>query len=269
MAISSNATAIIFNNSTVQTTAFSKTSGLTFTTAAITSTAAGSAATLALYTPGAICAPSIVAATQIFCTGATQIEYLDTIGPLAHSMLLTVNNATNHAHGTTSTVQYVSVIPITTNVYHLGSTAVRWGAAWVTSGSLVASDENLKTDITSITDQERAVALEVKKNLKRFKFKDAVAKKGFDVARYHFGCIAQEVEQIFRDGGLDPFKYGIIGFDTWYEGTKISLNGQNQEFEDVDISYTPKDGYVKKELHSVRYDELITFILSALAGTNG
>jgi hypothetical protein len=258
MAISSNATAIIFNNSTVQTTAFSKTSGLTFTTAAITSTAA----TLALCTPGAICAPSIVAATQIFCTGATQIQYLVT------DMILTVNNATNHAHGTTSTVQYKDIIPITTNVYHLGSTAVRWGAAWVTSGSLVASDENLKTDITSISNQERDVALEVKKNLKRFKFKEAVAKKGFDTARYHFGCIAQEVEQIFRDGGLDPFKYGIIGFDTWYEGVKISLNGQNQEFEDIDISYTPKDGYVKKELHSVRYDELITFILSALAGTS-
>ena len=259
MAISSNATAIIFNNSTVQTTAFSKTSGLTFTTAAITSTAA----TLALCTPGAICAPSILAANQIFCTGATQIACFST------DAVMTVNNQINHALGPTSTVQYVSIIPITTNVYHLGSTAVRWGAAWVVSGSLVASDENLKTDITSITDQERAVALEVKKNLKRFKFKDAVAKKGFDVARYHFGCIAQEVEQIFRDGGLDPFKYGIIGFDTWYEGTKISLNGQNQEFEDVDISYTPKDGYVKKELHSVRYDELITFILSALAGTNG
>jgi hypothetical protein len=142
---------------------------------------------------------------------------------------------------------------------------LRWAQAWLNADQLVVSDENLKTDITPLSSQEKVVALEIKKNLKRFKFKDAVAKKGFDNARYHFGCIAQEVEQIFRDGGLDPFKYGILGFDIWYEGPKIGLDIQNQEYQDIDVSSTPKDGYVRKELYSVRYNELITFIISALA----
>ena len=257
MALTSNNTAIVFgSNATVQTTAFSKTSGLTFTTAPITSTAAA----VSLCTRGMLCASAIQAATQNFNTGATGFCYLVT------DIILTVNNAVHTAFGTTSTTQYVNMVPSTTGTYSLGSTSLRWSQAWVTSGSLVVSDENLKTDITPLSSQEKVVALEIKKNLKRFKFKDAVAEKGFDNARYHFGCIAQEVEQIFRDGGLDPFKYGILGFDIWYEGTKISLDMHNQEYEDLDVSSTPKEGYVRKELYSVRYDELITFIISALAG---
>jgi len=129
---------------------------------------------------------------------------------------------------------------------------------WVSGGSYTTtSDGNLKTDITPISEQERAVALELQKNLKRFKFKDAVAEKGFDEARYHLGCIAQEVEQIFRDKGLDPFKYSMIGFDTWYEG----INPETQELE---IAYVPTSGYTKKELYSIRYSELLSFIMAAM-----
>ena len=93
--------------------------------------------------------------------------------------------------------------------------------------------------------------------LKRYKLKDAVLKKGFEEARYHFGCIAQEVEEIFRDGGLDPFQYGVICYNDVYE----MIDPITQERK---VSSDPIDGYTKTVEYSVRYDEMLSFIASAL-----
>jgi hypothetical protein len=59
------------------------------------------------------------------------------------------------------------------------------------------------------------VALRIKSMLKRYRFRDAFAKKG-DGARYHFGAVAQEVAQAFADEGLDASRYGMFCSDTWY-----------------------------------------------------
>ena len=270
MAITSNATAIAFNDASVQTSNFSLTCGHAFTcqlcfgagfsTCIGSPTPATNQSTLSFCTTGQLTTPTFCSKFRNFesaageAYGSTSMYTGGTIGCLV-TRVGSVNTAifTTTAHNAGSNLFPTS----TAAALSLGTTSLRWATIWVTGGSLIVSDQNYKTDITPISDQEKAVALEIKRNIKRFKFKDAVAKKGFDAARYHFGCIAQEVEQIFRDAGLDPFQYGVVGYDIWYE----RFNPTTQRTE---VVQEPTDGYVETTLYSVRYDELLSFIASAL-----
>ena len=58
-----------------------------------------------------------------------------------------------------------------------------------------------------------------------------------DDARIHVGVIAQEVEQAFVEGGLDPRRYALFCEDTLEDGSKRL---------------------------GIRYDELLAFIVAAL-----
>lgn len=254
MAISRSVNTITFSDGTTQTQAFCTACLNTFCTNPVninfgsasvpaftaTATIAAGSATICFY--------NLVCTTSFYRqgTGASACINFD------------VSSSTKRTYFASCVVQRNIIEPWTTNTLNLGSTSLRWSTLWIAGGSVTnVSDENHKTDITPISDQERAVALELQKNLKRFKFKDAVTEKGFEEARYHLGCIAQEVAQIFRDKGLDPFKYGMIGYDIWYEG----INPDTQDFERVD---TPTDGYVKKDMYSIRYSELLSFIIAAM-----
>lgn len=64
------------------------------------------------------------------------------------------------------------------------------------------------------TESERLAALEIKENIWRFKFKDAVKIKS-DGARIHFGVGAQTVGNILRKYGLDPNNYAFWCYDEW------------------------------------------------------
>ena len=52
--------------------------------------------------------------------------------------------------------------------------------------------------------------------IKTFRWKKSYERKG-EEARIHTGVIAQEVEQAFRDEGLDPFRYGMLARGDHYE----------------------------------------------------
>lgn len=129
-----------------------------------------------------------------------------------------------------------AVRPQTDNSRALGGSARRWSTIYAGTGAINTSDFNLKEQITDLSDTEKAVALSLKPLIKKFKFKDAVAAKGED-ARWHIGVIAQEVISAFEAQGLDAFKYGIVCLDALDDDTLR---------------------------HSIRYDELIIFILAAL-----
>jgi hypothetical protein len=271
MAITINDSSITFNDGFVQTIPFSLTVGHAFTcqlcfstgytVTAANATSLSGTATLAFCTPGQVCAPTLcthyrnfeVSANQ--STGSTVFYNGNPVN--IGCLIMRVGSANVAAWTTTASFSGSHFLPSPNNTHTLGSTTLRWAEIWVTGGSLIVSDKNLKTDITLISVQEKAVALEIKRNLKRYKLKDAVLKKGFEEARYHFGCIAQEVEQIFQDGGLDPFQYGVIGCDEVYE----MIDPITQERK---VSSDPIDGYIKTLEYSVRYDEILSFIASAL-----
>jgi len=125
---------------------------------------------------------------------------------------------------------------LTDNYMNLGDPATRWGTVYAATGTINTSDANLKQDIEDLDSIELAVAQGVKSLIKKFRFKDALEKKG-DNARIHVGVIAQEVEQVFVDAGLDPRRYALFCEDELKDGTKRL---------------------------GIRYDELLAFVVAAL-----
>ncbi len=82
---------------------------------------------------------------------------------------------------------------------------------WNGQSVSTSSDERLKTPIEDVNDDILDQWSKVQWG--QFKFKDAVAEKGYDDARYHIGLIAQSVDRIFKDNNLDILKYGILCHD--------------------------------------------------------
>lgn len=131
------------------------------------------------------------------------------------------------------------------NLYSLGTSGNRWSVVYAGTGTINTSDEREKTFLI-IEDAERMAALEIKTNLRKFKFNDAIEKKGND-ARIHFGVAAQQVGSIMESHGLDPNKYGFFCYDEWEQ--TVDENG--------DVTLEAGNRY------GIRYEELLCFIISA------
>lgn len=145
------------------------------------------------------------------------------------------------------------IFPQTNGAVDLGTTALRFDDIW-SNGTFNGSDKNIKQDIEDLNEAEKRVAFRCKSLIKKYRLKDAVSKKGDD-ARIHVGIIAQELQAAFEAEGLDSFKYSMIGQDTWYE----------KKLEDKTlVSEEPQEGYTEITQLSVRYNELLAFIIAAL-----
>jgi hypothetical protein len=127
------------------------------------------------------------------------------------------------------------------NSISLGTATRRWSVVYAGTGTINTSDLRDKQDIELLSESEKRVAIALKKLVKKFKFKDAIAKKG-DAARIHVGVIAQEVAQAFDAEGLDPNRYGILCYDEW-EAAEDQPAGNR---------------------YGVRYEELLAFIIAAI-----
>jgi hypothetical protein len=121
----------------------------------------------------------------------------------------------------------------------LGSSSTPFLDIYSADGTVSTSDRTKKQDIQDLSDAERQVATACKSLIRKYKWKSAVQEKGSG-ARWHFGIMAQELEQAFSNEGLDASDYGVF----------IK--------EDVET-----DGVVETH-YAVRYNELLAFILAAL-----
>jgi len=153
---------------------------------------------------------------------------------------------------------------------NLGNAGERWEQLFQNAASISTSDRNQKEDIEELSDAEKKVAVKLKGLIRKYRMKDAVAEKGDD-ARIHVGIIAQDVEEAFSSEDLDASRYGVFCKDTVYD---IHVDGQptggSQESGDV---VCPIDGETEppenatlhpRDVYSVRYEELLAFIISAL-----
>lgn len=150
-------------------------------------------------------------------------------------------NYSNGASGARFAVNGLNTTAGVDNVSNLGTASIRWKEVFAVAPAINTSDEREKTFL-AIDDAERAAALEIKANLRKFKFNSAVEQKG-DKARIHFGVAAQQVGNIMKSHGLDPHAYGFFCYDKW---------------EDDDVQNI-KAG----DRYGVRYEELLCFILAA------
>ena len=137
----------------------------------------------------------------------------------------------------------------------LGSATNTWDNGYINGGAWSGSDRNLKQDIEDLSEAELRVATALKGLMKKFRLKDAVVKKG-DEARIHIGVIAQDVKSAFEAEGLDAYRYALLGEDTWW-------SKQDEEGEWI-FKDEETEGFTKDIKMSVRYEQLLAFIISAL-----
>ena len=143
--------------------------------------------------------------------------------------------------------------PATDNVYQLGTSTARWDTVYAGTGTISTSDEREKQDVRPLIQAEKNAALQIRNNIRLFKFKSSVEKKG-NSARMHCGIMAQKVFDIFSSEGLNAFDYGIICYDKW---------------DAEPAAYDKKGVLIKEEIlagdrYGVRYEELLCFVIGAL-----
>jgi hypothetical protein len=148
-----------------------------------------------------------------------------------------------------------SIRPGADGTIALGSASTRYSEVFASAGTINTSDERAKQDISGLDDAEKAVAVTLKGLIKKYRFKDAVQRKG-DAARIHVGVIAQDVVAAFAAQGLDATRYGLLCYDEWHE-----LDGEEVT---ADESGTYPDGSIRRDRYGIRYEELLAFIVSAL-----
>jgi hypothetical protein len=174
--------------------------------------------------------------------------------------------------------------PARDNNQSSGTASFRWSVVYAATGTINTSDVNTKQDIEDLSEAEKRVAKSIKGLIKKFRFKDSVAEKG-DAARIHIGVIAQELQTAFEAEGLDAHRYGLFCKDTWYEyegkvvnvnenkkyvdgymalkGEKISCD-ENGDYPEGAVWVDVEHNTVEKSQLSVRYEELLAFVLAAI-----
>jgi hypothetical protein len=151
-----------------------------------------------------------------------------------------------------SYITYKAILPCnengadSDNAIDLGSSSVRFDDVYATNGTIQTSDRNLKQDIQALTDAEQRVATACKGLIRRFRWQDSVAEKddnpdSDETARYHFGVIAQDLQDAFTAEGLDASDYGMFISSTWED-----------------------DDGVEQTRLGVRYNELLSFIITTI-----
>lgn len=132
-----------------------------------------------------------------------------------------------------------AVAPGSANTQTCGTASAPWSGGYTQNAFTVTSDRDYKQDIEALNDA-LLDAWELV-NYCQFRFKDRVEEKG-DAARYHVGVIAQDIKSAFEAAGIDPFRYGILGYDEWgdeYEPVmiekEIPIFDENNNQTGVDI----------------------------------
>ena len=133
------------------------------------------------------------------------------------------------------------------NATSLGNASFHWSEVFAGTPTINTSDERNKVDVSTLSAAETRVAQALKSLIRKYRFADAVAKKGNN-ARVHVGVVAQEVIAAFAAEGLDAMQYGMVCYDEW------------ETEHDGDGNVVVEAG----NRYGVRYSELFAFIISAL-----
>ncbi|WP_256819160.1 tail fiber domain-containing protein [Pseudomonas putida] len=135
--------------------------------------------------------------------------------------------------------------PSSDNSRPLGEAAFRWSQLHAGTATINTSDERLKTDIQSVEDA--LLDAWAKVEYFQYRFTDAVEGKGAD-ARVHVGVLAQRVQEVFAESGLDPFAYGLLCHDAWEARSAVY---------DEDTGDELYPAMVAGDRYGVRYEEAL------------
>jgi len=152
------------------------------------------------------------------------------------------------------------------NARNLGSASFRFGTVYAGTGSINTSDETEKQWRGVLTDPEFAAGKAIFAELGGFKFLDAIADKGEDDARVHFGARAQKVRDCLAAQGLDPTQYAMICYDEWPETPAVPAQDEvrGDDGEVIKSAIAGRPAIPAGSRWGLRYDELTSFLLATL-----
>lgn len=135
---------------------------------------------------------------------------------------LTIKAVTNH------------VLPGADGTQNFGAPDSQWNNSFFTVAPTVASDARLKLPRGPIGAVEAVWAAAIEPLA--YQMRDAVAKKGADNARLHWGAIAQQIYEAGIASGIpDPLAYGFLGRDEVLAEVTKSRTVTRQIVEIVDM----------------------------------
>ena len=157
------------------------------------------------------------------------------------SLYLDASNRVRLSTSSTSWLEFGStaIYGSTDNTTSLGAPAYKFSVVYAGTGTINTSDARQKTVPVDITDDVLDAWGDV--NFVMFKWLESVAEKGDDMARWHFGVIAQQVRDAFINRGLDGTKYGLLCYDEWedvYEDVPAVFTDHPAEYS----SFVDEDG---------------------------
>lgn len=130
-----------------------------------------------------------------------------------------------------------SLYAATDNAYAFGGSSNRCTVVYSATGTINTSDAREKTWRGAMTEAEIAAARRIIGELGFFQWNDAIAEKGPDGARYHFGARAQAVWAIMADEDLiDPIgegvtpssAYAFLCYDEWEADEATGVEAGNR-----------------------------------------
>ncbi|MGL4752273.1 MAG: tail fiber domain-containing protein [Aeromonadaceae bacterium] len=103
--------------------------------------------------------------------------------------------------------------PATDNSYNIGNADSRVKEIFCANGTINTSDQTLKTKENLISDEVLDAWGDV--SIIAFQWLDAIKSKGKDMARIHYGIMAQQVRDAFIARGQDATRFGLLCYDKW------------------------------------------------------
>lgn len=123
-----------------------------------------------------------------------------------------------------------TVRPGADNGQTLGDGSFRWSTVFAGTGTINTSDVREKTWRGALTPPELRAAKRIIAELGIYQWNDAIAIKGPDDARLHFGVRAQQAFDIMEDEGLDWSRYAWCCHDTWMDGDRYGVRPDQLAF---------------------------------------
>lgn len=178
--------------------------------------------------------------------------------------------------------------PGSDNVMALGGPLNRFTSVYSATGAINTSDEREKTWRGGLTEQELSAARRIVAEVGAYQWNDAVAEKGEDGARVHYGVRAQQVARILMEEGVEDqqnvdfaadvylteamrpsFKSAFLCFDTWDDRFETKVDRTTSAILDANgepiVTETPRIEHVEKagNRFGLRVDQLTLFLLAA------
>lgn len=172
------------------------------------------------------------------------------------------------------------------NTVNNGTATFPWAGGYTQTAFTVTSDERYKTRPLDLTDAMLDACEEV--DLIQFQYIDRIEVKGEDKARWHFGVIAQRVQEAFIRHGLDPHDYAFFCYDpeevippeyetvqavtrivpAEYDEDGNRISDEREEVVEPAYEKVVRESYIIGEKYGIRYEEFLVLRAATIERKN-